>query len=80
MAKLRTECLNWEYFLNVMEAKVILEIWRRDFNECRPHSWLGYLTPIVVSKPKQHRRRVIQINLVFTSRSGEKCGELQRLT
>ena len=48
--KLRSECLNREYFLSVTEANVILEIWRRDFNECRPHSSLGYLTPAAVAE------------------------------
>jgi hypothetical protein len=27
------------------EAKVIIETWRRHYNEVRPHSSLGYLTP-----------------------------------
>ena len=48
--KLRSECLNWQYFLSVTEAKVILGIWRKDFNEFRPHSWLGYSTPAAVAK------------------------------
>lgn len=47
--KLRTECLNREFFWSVREANVILEIWRKDYNECRPHSSLGYLTPAAVA-------------------------------
>lgn len=27
------------------EAKVVIETWRRHYNEVRPHSTLGYLTP-----------------------------------
>jgi len=43
--KFRDECLNMEVFLNGREAKTIIEQWRREYNELRPHSSLGYLTP-----------------------------------
>ena len=43
--KLRTECLNLELFETLAEAKVVLESWRRQYNQARPHSSLGYLTP-----------------------------------
>ena len=43
--KLRDECLNRELFGNLHEARVILESWRVEYNERRPHSSLGYLTP-----------------------------------
>jgi putative transposase len=43
--RLRDECLNMEWFRNVVEAKVVIEQWRRQYNEDRPHSSLGYLTP-----------------------------------
>ena len=38
-------CLNRELFGSLREAQVILEQWRREYNEERPHSSLGYLTP-----------------------------------
>jgi putative transposase len=41
--KFRDECLEW--FRSRAEAKVIIETWRRHYNEVRPHSSLGYLTP-----------------------------------
>lgn len=43
--KLRDECLNRELFGSLLEARVILEAWRIDYNESRPHSSLGYQTP-----------------------------------
>ncbi len=43
--KLRDECLNRELFHTLAEARVILESWRVEYNERRPHSSLGYLTP-----------------------------------
>ena len=43
--KFRDECLSLEWFRSRTEAKVLIEAWRRHFNEVRPHSSLGYLTP-----------------------------------
>jgi putative transposase len=43
--KLRDECLNCEFFGNLREVRVILESWRVEYNERRPHSALGYRTP-----------------------------------
>jgi putative transposase len=43
--KFRDECLSLEWFRSRAEAKVIIETWRRQYNEGRPHSSLGYLTP-----------------------------------
>ena len=43
--KLRDECLNREVFRNVLEAQIIIECWREEYNRYRPHSSLGYLTP-----------------------------------
>lgn len=43
--KLRSEWLNMEIFYNVAEAKILTEQWRLRYNNERPHSSLGYLTP-----------------------------------
>jgi putative transposase len=43
--KLRDECLSREWFSSVREAQVIIQGWRKFYNEERPHSSLGYLTP-----------------------------------
>jgi putative transposase len=43
--KFRDECLSLEWFRSRAEAKVIIEAWRRHYNNVRPHSSLGYLTP-----------------------------------
>jgi len=44
--KLRDECLNTNWFTDLTDAKEKIEVWRRDYNEVRPHSSLGYRTPI----------------------------------
>lgn len=43
--KLRDECLNREVFGTLAEARVVIGQWRVEYNEYRPHSSLGYLTP-----------------------------------
>ena len=43
--KARTELLNREWFNSLEEAKVMIERWRQWYNEQRPHSSLGGLTP-----------------------------------
>ena len=43
--RLRDECLNVHEFKSIEEAKRIIEAWRCDYNENRPHSSLGNLTP-----------------------------------
>lgn len=43
--KLRDECLNREIFRNTLEAQIIIESWREEYNTRRPHSSLGYQTP-----------------------------------
>ena len=43
--KLRDELLNREIFTTLLEAKVLIENWRREYNQFRPHSSLGYRPP-----------------------------------
>ena len=43
--RLRDECLNETLFTSLHYARVVLAAWQRDYNEVRPHSALGGLTP-----------------------------------
>jgi putative transposase len=43
--RFRDECLGMEWFRSRREAKAIIETWRRHYNDVRPHSSLGGLTP-----------------------------------
>jgi putative transposase len=43
--RLRDECLNVHQFASLAEAQAIIEVWRCDYNQRRPHSSLGHLTP-----------------------------------
>jgi putative transposase len=43
--RFRDECLSVEWFRSREEARVLIEQWRRHYNEDRPHSSLGGMTP-----------------------------------
>ena len=43
--RLRAEFLNGELFDTLLEAKVLTERWRKEYNTIRPHSSLGYRPP-----------------------------------
>src|SRR5580704_5163150 len=43
--RMREECLNVSWFGNLFEARERIAVWRREYNEERPHSSLGYRTP-----------------------------------
>jgi putative transposase len=48
--KLRDECLNASWFANLFEARRKIEAWRKEYNEERPHSSLGYRTPAAFAR------------------------------
>jgi putative transposase len=45
-SRFRQECLNEHWFLSLEDAKEKIEAWRGHYNEQRPHSSLGYLSPL----------------------------------
>ena len=45
--RLRDEFLNETLFTSLMQARLALEDWRRDYNNVRPHSRIGWLAPAV---------------------------------
>jgi putative transposase len=53
IGKFRDECLNMEWFRNRQEARVIIESYRRQYNEERPHSSLAYRTPAEASASRR---------------------------
>jgi transposase InsO family protein len=48
--KLRDELLNREIFTTLAEAKILIEQRRREYNQIRPHSSLGYRPPAPEAK------------------------------
>lgn len=43
--RLSDECLNAHVFASITDAQQKISAWKRDYNEHRPHSVLGHLTP-----------------------------------
>ena len=43
--RLRDECLNEHWFTSLLQARTLIEQWRREYNEERPKKALGGLTP-----------------------------------
>ncbi len=57
-ARLRAECLNASWFLSMGDARDRIEAWRRDYDEGRPHTALGNLTPKEFATQARQARRV----------------------
>lgn len=56
--KLRKGCLSREAFGTLLEARVIVEQWRQQYNQMRPHSSLGYKTPVEFAREFRSKLRV----------------------
>ena len=54
--RLRDECLNVHQFTSLEDAKMKIEAWRIDYNQRRPHSSLGHLTPNEYVRTRQEQR------------------------
>ena len=48
--RLRDECLNEHWFVSLAHAQVVIEAWRREYNEERPKKALDGLTPAAYAK------------------------------
>lgn len=55
IARLRAECLNAEAFHNVADAQLKLNLFRRYYNQQRPHSALGYIPPARFAEKLQNK-------------------------
>jgi putative transposase len=47
-ARVRLECLNQHWFLDLDDARTKIELWRQDYNDVRPHSAIGERTPTIM--------------------------------
>lgn len=56
--KLRDELLSREWFSSVKEAQVVIEGWRKFYNEERPHSSLEYLTPQEFKSKMENKKKL----------------------
>lgn len=57
-ARFRAECLNASWFLSLADARDRIEVWRIHYNEERPHTALGNLTPWAFATQAQRAPKV----------------------
>ena len=69
--KLRDECLNREVFRNGKEAQAIVEAFRQEYNNYRPHSSLSYLTPAEFARRYYEENQITEVKQPV-----EKAGSL----
>jgi len=69
--RFRDECLNEHWFFSLNEARTVIEDWRIDYNEYRPHSSLGELTP-------EQFRECSAVLRAPSAPSGPRCGDLDQ--
>ena len=58
--KFRDECLNEHWFLTLQEAQLVIEAWRREYNEERTHRTIGDMTPMEFIRNHQNRPHAAQ--------------------
>jgi putative transposase len=59
IGKLRDELLNGEIFDTLLEVRVVIENWRKNYNQFRPHSSLGYKPPA----PEAYEHRTLTVHM-----------------
>ncbi len=52
-SSLRKECLNQHWFFSLDDAREKVAVWRKEYNESRPHSSLGDLAPLEYVRQQQ---------------------------
>jgi putative transposase len=57
-SRLRQECLNASWFLSMADARARITEWRTDYNQNRPHTSLGNLTPEQFADQLKSARKV----------------------
>jgi putative transposase len=57
----RDDCLNMHWFTSLADAAQTIEAWRREYNEARPHSSLGGLTPAEFKQHHQQREQPLAL-------------------
>ena len=65
--KLRAECLNSHWFLDLQDARRRLETWRREYNERRPQRSLGKVPPAEFARRSREFRTAMQSSTAIPS-------------
>jgi transposase InsO family protein len=73
--RFRDECLNEHWFTSLAHAQVVIEAWRREYNDERPKKGLGGLTPTAYARQLTARTKMAKVtaglyNRVLLNRGG----------
>ena len=75
--RFRDECLNTNWFVNLADARRKIEVWRKEYNEERPHSSLAYRTPDEFARTcSEHTSRMAAIPPDRPSESADRTAVL----
>jgi hypothetical protein len=84
--KFRDECLNEHWFETLAQARIEIAVWRRDYNEVRPHSSCNRMPPAkfaalerISQLPKPRQRVVMEVLEAVLAQSSRYCTEQQQL-
>jgi putative transposase len=61
--RVRDECLNQHWFLSLADARRTLASWHVEYNEARPHSGLGAVTPMEFAQTFNRPEQAIEVRL-----------------
>lgn len=73
-SRVRQECLNASWFLNLNDARLKIESWRCDYNTVRPHSAIGNKTPAEFAENTSLASQGCDPRLDFLSADGPRNG------
>ena len=72
--RFRDECLNEHWFTSVAHAQVVIETWRREYNEERPKKGLAGLTPAAYAHQLTAKTKTSESNRRILNRSATEGG------
>jgi len=72
--RFRDECLNEHWFTSLAHARVVIETWRREYNEERPKKGLGGLTPAAYAPQLTARTKAAKVTAGFQTDPLLKAG------
>ena len=70
--KFRGECLGREILYTLTECRVVVNDWKREYNQVRPHRYLGMQTPVEFAKNHSNRSKILTA-LRPTASTPEEC-------
>ena len=71
--KFRRECVGREIFYTLTERRVVVNDWKRKYNQVRPHRSLGMQTPVEFAKNHSNRAKILSALRPTASTPVESC-------